>query len=83
MAKKGADLICYRKQFCLGSSGTAQSSMDKDVDENSLFCKNYFSEYAMFGAGVTTGVTNLVCGLCVGQVLKTVGSRFGLRFVLY
>ncbi len=40
----------------------------KDYDNDEVRYRNWYSGYAMFGAGLTTGVVNLVCGLCVGQV---------------
>merc|ERR1719150_1669664 len=47
---------------------SGQIEVFKNVEDPSVLSRNYFSGYAMFAAGLTTGLVNLVCGLCVGQV---------------
>ena len=50
-------------------SGQIEAFSQEAVENNpAIMARNWFSGYAMFGAGITTGVTNLVCGICVGQV---------------
>merc|ERR1719414_1472725 len=34
----------------------------------SITYRNHFSGFVIFGAGLTTGIVNLICGICVGQV---------------
>jgi len=45
-----------------------QFTVSKMEENDDLKRKNWFSGYTMFGAGITTGLVNLVCGICVGQV---------------
>lgn len=50
-------------------SGIIEPYSQGMIDQNEeVKIRNWMSGYLMFGAGLTTGVVNLVCGLCVGQV---------------
>jgi len=50
-------------------SGQIEPFTQAAVDQNpAIKGRNWASGYFMFGAGLTTGVVNLFCGLCVGQV---------------
>ena len=60
--------MCDQMSLSLPALQIAAFSPEIVATNDEAKLRNWSSGYLMFGAGLTTGVVNLVCGLCVGQV---------------